>query len=218
MPDYLEELLTGAEDLLEQVKRLERGLSGLTPGERAETPEEAVPASGPAADREEESRRTAASGALWAELQAGGGEYDLASRREPAQTQREAPAAGRRGREEPASPLDLERTEPEKERAWPEGPSPLLDQLERLERAALPLPPGGAGAGRESGPALDPQVSGGKGVALPGLTGPSGEGWSGGGGPDRYASPAEEELRWAERADRVFRRDSRRYDGGFYLY
>ena len=25
-------------------------------------------------------------------------------------------------------------------------------------------------------------------------------------------------LRWAERADRVFRRDSRRYDGGFYLY
>ena len=26
------------------------------------------------------------------------------------------------------------------------------------------------------------------------------------------------ELDWAERADRVFRRDSRRYDGGFYLY
>lgn len=26
------------------------------------------------------------------------------------------------------------------------------------------------------------------------------------------------EMLWAERADRVFRRDSRRYDGGFYLY
>ena len=26
------------------------------------------------------------------------------------------------------------------------------------------------------------------------------------------------ELTWAEQADRAFRRDSRRYDGGFYLY
>ena len=26
------------------------------------------------------------------------------------------------------------------------------------------------------------------------------------------------EMRWAEQADRAFRRDSRRYDGGFYLY
>ena len=30
--------------------------------------------------------------------------------------------------------------------------------------------------------------------------------------------PASEEMRWAEQADRAFRRDSRRYDGGFYLY
>lgn len=29
---------------------------------------------------------------------------------------------------------------------------------------------------------------------------------------------ASEEMRWAEQADRAFRRDSRRYDGGFYLY
>lgn len=31
-------------------------------------------------------------------------------------------------------------------------------------------------------------------------------------------SSASGEMRWAEQADRAFRRDSRRYDGGFYLY
>lgn len=44
----------------------------------------------------------------------------------------------------------------------------------------------------------------------------------------RFRTPAEEtgpavpsaqdDMRWAEQADRAFRRDSRRYDGGFYLY
>lgn len=66
-------------------------------------------------------------------------------------------------------------------------------------------------------------------------------GWSGGpvpegrpgpewsfGGTEQAWTPAEKislpaapglgELEWAERADRAFRRDSRRYDGGFYLY
>lgn len=47
-------------------------------------------------------------------------------------------------------------------------------------------------------------------------------------GEVRTWTPAEEtgpstpsasgEMRWAEQADRAFRRDSRRYDGGFYLY
>ena len=32
------------------------------------------------------------------------------------------------------------------------------------------------------------------------------------------APSASGEMRWAEQADRAFRRDSRRYDGGFYLY
>ena len=37
--------------------------------------------------------------------------------------------------------------------------------------------------------------------------------------PGPHGGPgAWEETRWAEQADRVFRRDSRRYDGGFYLY
>ena len=36
--------------------------------------------------------------------------------------------------------------------------------------------------------------------------------------PASSVPPASEEMRWAERADRAFRRDSRRYDGGFNLY
>jgi hypothetical protein len=73
---------------------------------------------------------------------------------------------------------------------------------------------------------------------------PAGQGpkeWAGGGdrmpgtppgwlpdGAVRFWTPAEEtgtaapsaqgDMRWAEQADRAFRRDSRRYDGGFYLY
>lgn len=45
---------------------------------------------------------------------------------------------------------------------------------------------------------------------------PSGpEGWQTG---LRRSVRAADELSWAEQADRIFRRDSRRYDGGFYLY
>lgn len=36
--------------------------------------------------------------------------------------------------------------------------------------------------------------------------------------PGSSVPPSSEEMRWAEQADRAFRRDSRRYDGGFYLY
>lgn len=39
-----------------------------------------------------------------------------------------------------------------------------------------------------------------------------------GGGPVPSGPPASGEMIWAELADRAFRRDSRRYDGGFYLY
>ena len=80
----------------------------------------------------------------------------------------------------------------------------------RSARPAPRRPGGGAGAGSASGRALP------------------GEGWepdwgraaAGAGGlPYGRGGPgAWEETRWAEQADRVFRRDSRRYDGGFYLY
>lgn len=215
MPDYLEELLGGAEDLLEQVKRLERGLSGLTPERREAAPEETAPASGETDDPEERRRRAVLSEAIWEGREAGGRRYDPASRQNPVRTQEE-PAPRRRSREEEIA-LPPERPGAEEERFRMEGFSPLLTQLERLERAALPLPLGGAGAGRETSPARDMGVPSRAGTALAGKAGAAEEGW-GGGGPDRYAAPVEEELRWAERADRAFRRDSRRYDGGFYLY
>lgn len=216
MPDYLEELLGGAEDLLEQVKRLERGLSGLTPERREAAPEETALASGETDDPEERRRWAVLSEAVWEEREAGGRRYDPASRQNPVRTQEEEPAPRRRSREEEIA-LPPERPEAEEERFRMEGFSPLLAQLERLERAALPLSLGGAGAGRGTGPALDLGVPPRAGTALAGKAGAAEEGW-GGGGPDRYAAPVEEELRWAERADRAFRRDSRRYDGGFYLY
>ena len=44
--------------------------------------------------------------------------------------------------------------------------------------------------------------------------------WTAGGVAGETARPSggDEGSRWAEWADRAFRRDSRRYDGGFYLY
>lgn len=95
--------------------------------------------------------------------------------------------------------------------------APLSDQLEELDRAVSALTtliP----AERESsgypvslspprGPAADPSV-----------TGVTGGGWS---GPDTSSGAGlayDGMPNWAEQADRMFRRDSRRYDGGFYLY
>ena len=110
-------------------------------------------------------------------------------------------------------------------------PLPLGERLARLDRAvrladgalrgdgtrpggegrpALHTPGRGAGAGGTAertapGAGLEP----GWGRAAAGEGGlPYGRG-----GPGAW-----EETRWAEQADRVFRRDSRRYDGGFYLY
>lgn len=84
----------------------------------------------------------------------------------------------------------------------------------------------GRNGGQDVGPAppgrpAEVGVSGGE--RMPGA--PSG--WLSDGAV-RAWTPAEEigpglpaasgEMRWAEQADRAFRRDSRRYDGGFYLY
>ena len=61
-----------------------------------------------------------------------------------------------------------------------------------------------------SGPGLDGLLSGG--------AGGESRDWGWNGVPARGTAPAVDEARWAEWADRAFRRDSRRYDGGFYLY
>lgn len=97
---------------------------------------------------------------------------------------------------------------------------PLAARLEELDRAVSLLwaaPPAGlegAGGRRQAAPSASPPA----GPLSPGLNG-AGRGENP--GPGEVTSPltaSDKALDWAEQADRVFRRDSRRYDGGFYLY
>lgn len=81
-----------------------------------------------------------------------------------------------------------------------------------LRPAELEKAPDGRAGGRDGAPV--PQRE-------PGAEWISGEGaevWAPAGETGTSGLPASEEMQWAEQADRVFRRDSRRYDGGFYLY
>lgn len=90
----------------------------------------------------------------------------------------------------------------------------LLEQLGRLERAAEPqMPFRGAQRGQDSPQnrivnqniRMDDNPRGSSGWGVPA-------------GFRREDTPPGGELRQAERTDRIFRRDSRRYDGGFTLY
>lgn len=110
-----------------------------------------------------------------------------------------------------------------------ERPSPLLDELQRIERAARSGLDAGAegysttlwkeiekpGPGQGDWRAALPENGVQSAAGVPGQAG-----WSGPYGLDsrRGGVQAGNALDWAEQADRVFRRDSRRYDGGFYLY
>lgn len=113
-------------------------------------------------------------------------------------------------------------------RSTSEGrPAALLGELEQLERAAGYLSEQGAApsaAGQPDGPA-----SIGAGRRWPvSLAAADGYAYAGGealgiGGSASWrggrGEPAETGVPdWTERTDRAFRRDSRRYDGGFYLY
>lgn len=93
----------------------------------------------------------------------------------------------------------------------------LLRQMEQLERAAA-ISAGDVSLRRRAGA----ETSGNYPVSLPGtgaavLPGAAIEAGMGQNAALAGALSADD-ARWAERADRVFRRDSRRYDGGFYLY
>jgi len=208
LTDYLEELLEHAEALLEQVKRLDQGLPGpegrrageteqVSPAGEGEAVRGAEPAGRPADEEAEEDAVRAADRDRPAYREERPGEPG------PAPEGDRAPEVPRRVR----TPLEAEEGET----------SPLLDQLQRLERAQVR--PGQAGPDRErsagfslpSGAGPLPQA----GPVLPDAPDVPGTGQ---GGSLQSAASAAEELRWAERADRAFRRDSRRYDGGFYLY
>lgn len=105
------------------------------------------------------------------------------------------------------------------------GAPALLRQMERLERAAA-LSAGNMVLRRRAGTEVSGNYSasfpGPGAVALPsaGAAVLPGAAVAAGSGQNAVLSGAlsADDAHWAERADRVFRRDSRRYDGGFYLY
>lgn len=188
MTDYLEEELERVRALLEEVRRLEWSVPGR-------------------AGAEEETESPRRHGGAPDMAEASGNGQDAGS------------GAESFGQEERGAPAGTET----------EGRSPLLwEELGRLERAAsswnaLRTERGGpGGAWMERGGARDgyPRAlsSPGRDGLLPGGAGGEGRDWGWNGVPARGTAPAVDEARWAEWADRVFRRDSRRYDGGFYLY
>lgn len=263
----MEESLERAEALLEQVRRLEQGLSGLRPEAEKEKPEswkdggEVREEPGPGAGRryaagEPEAPERALSPLEERDKRAGAGEAGTLEVPERAPAPLKEREAGKKdGVEERTlevpervlTPLEIQeawrdrteiedlagagRTETLADRPERRTAPALLRQLERLERAAA-VSVGGAAPWRRAGG----EMAGRESVSLPGPAGfagvmaGAGRGWAPGGGlerPGSLSAGAEREwpgalsageLRWAERADRVFRRDSRRYDGGFYLF
>lgn len=200
MTDYLEELLDQAGALLEQVRRLERSKAG-----REALAEEA----------EELSACSAPEGcaAVPGPAEGAGFAPETASRRREAvsgpgaETVGESSSAGWQAA--PDAPGGASAPLEERRRSA----APLREQLERLDRAAA--------ASRQA--AEEPRREGEQGISLSG-PGRNFAGWPEGAEETRPGmtgpgySEAGGEQDWAELTDRAFRRDSRRYDGGFYLY
>lgn len=92
---------------------------------------------------------------------------------------------------------------------------PLLAQIQAMDRAGRTLALGGAAAGQREGGAFSPlPLSGSRGM------GGAGEVPSGGGLHLNRGGevPGAGDVWSAQRLDRIFRQDSRRYDQGFALY
>lgn len=92
---------------------------------------------------------------------------------------------------------------------------PLLAQMQAMDRAGQALALGGAAAGQREGGAFSP-------LPLPGNRGAGGTGeFPSGGGLHLNRGgevPGAGDVWSAQRLDRIFRQDSRRYDQGFALY
>lgn len=232
MTDYLAEHLGNAEALLERIRQLEQSASGLSgkavPEENLEKSDdfaEKVQDTGEKSDivsnekqevyntTEDVNQLKEIVDNLDVDIEIRGKEQDIAVNRQAIaddngkSLERAGTASGA---EETGARTNAERAE---------NRSPLSDQLEELDRAVSALTtliPEGQGSTQGSYPIslLPPQVP----MADQAFTGVSGEIWSAPGIPSG-SDPAYGETRnWAEQADQVFRRDSRRYDGGFYLY
>ena len=207
MRDYLEELLDGTGALLEELRRMERGLSNLTGGDRREAVED--------------SRETEG---------VSGGEravYDIEKRVYrginavdytdvlPKNTAEQGDAHPDRGE---GNELGLARqpggeTETGAEQS---RKTPLTAQLERLDRAVSASAGGTLRHGKREKWWDEVCRPAGLKTETGFVSGPDLPGEVRLGAERRFASSRGPD--WVEQADRAFRRDSRRYDGGFYLY
>ena len=116
-----------------------------------------------------------------------------------------------------AASKTVEQTQTNAERA--ENRPALSAQLEELDRTVsvlTALAPEGQGSARGGYPVSLPLPQ--AAAADLNATGIPDEAWSGVGAAVRADFSYGGTQSWAEQADRAFRRDSRRYDGGFYLY
>lgn len=198
MTDYLERVEMGTTDaLLEQTRRLEQALTGL----------------GTWGEKEAEKRSFEAS---FLEHKKSSPEFSTF----PVKTVEKKTDGRTKSEENTPETGELKGKTPQKN-------LPLMEELIRLERAAARA--GGAvgtenrtlgfqGAGapgrrRPGSPGGSPGFRGRGNSALP-EPGETGANFTAGFG----SLQAGVELSLAEQADRAFRRDSRRYDGGFYLY
>ena len=196
MTDYLEQPQEQENALLEQAKRLEQALSALE--FRGETEADAGGVLGRVEDRENSEEnpdweRQSLDETLLA---------SAAGDREPSLSQ--SPAQGQREKAE----------------------LPLLEQLRQMDRA-LDGPGETAGTGRKEYAFRSAEQAVGWSQAELGaarrLSHQERVLPQNGRGEEFHSSGREPlqssgDLTWAEQTDRAFRRDSRRYDGGFYLY
>lgn len=206
MRDYLEELMDGAGALLEELRKAERGLSGVTGAEDG-----AGPSSGEGTEPAHRSSEA------------------VFSPEKPVRRTEHIVDKAEHGGEIPEEQGEkivnrTERTEDEPKALRRQGEeqgdggtqrAPLEVRLERLDRAAASADGavyrqrGGTEthekfsdqARRGAVPVPDPEEA--EKTRMGGLGGLSASGREGD---------------WVEQADQAFRRDSRRYDGGFYLY
>ena len=237
MTDYLEEHLGSAEALLKRIRQLEQSVSALAgeaiPEKNTDKPDDFSEKTRDTEENREivssnekrvynigqdvnQSKRAVDN--LDIDLEIPGKEQDI-----PVNYQiRSDDNRKKTGQTDTAHEAEGTGTQTNAERT--ENRSPLSGQLEELDRAVSALA-ASTPAGRENnaypislstprGTVADP--------AIPGVPGKvwnmPGEVWSVPGIPAGSDLAYGGEQNWAELADRMFRRDSRRYDGGFYLY
>lgn len=232
MTDYLEESLDNAGRLLEQVRRSERELSGLSGKNDDEKGSEDSFSPDRAQSKlvSEETREVNNEGETvnseikkvddWSFPQETG---DLGEKRVVNRTGTLEGELARLEQMSSGGENETSRTGtvPAAEVDRPEDGAVLAAQLEQMDRAAA-VPAaggqsGGEAAGRRGGYPVSP------GGFRPGTVYPQAAGT-----PEDAQTPFEgnaairpapgSDPGWAEQTDRAFRRDSRRYDGGFYLY